>query len=200
MPAMQKGLLQFNKLMTVLLNAILIIVVLALVLSVTWGVLTRSIPVLSDWLSQSYGWQPWSWLPKGQAKWTEEIARFLLIWVTLLGGAAAFGTKAHLGVDYFAEKLHPDARRWMAVFANLVVLFFALAIFVFGGWRVVFDALTMEQMTPALGWKMGHVYLALPIAGFFMVLFTLENIFEAYGGTPSEIDVPREKEFKGDVK
>jgi TRAP-type C4-dicarboxylate transport system permease small subunit len=38
--------------------------------------------------------------------------------------------------------------------------------------------LVLEQMTPALGWKMGHVYLALPIAGFFMVLFTIENLME----------------------
>jgi TRAP-type C4-dicarboxylate transport system permease small subunit len=36
----------------------------------------------------------------------------------------------------------------------------------------------MEQTTPALGWKMGYVYLALPISGFFMILFTLENLIE----------------------
>jgi TRAP-type C4-dicarboxylate transport system permease small subunit len=36
----------------------------------------------------------------------------------------------------------------------------------------------MEQMTPALGWKMGHVYLALPVAGLFMVLYTIENLIE----------------------
>lgn len=175
---MQQGLLQFNKLMTSALNVVLIVVVLALVFCVTWGVLTRSVAGFAVWLSQLSGWQPWSWLPTGQANWTEELARFLLIWVTLLGGAAAFGTKAHLGIDYFAEKLHPDARRTMAVFANVIVLFFALSIFVLGGWRVVSDALVLEQMTPALGWKMGHVYLALPIAGFFMVMFTIGNIFE----------------------
>ena len=193
---MQQGLLQFNKWMTKLLNAVLIIVVLALVLCVTWGVITRSTPQVAAWLSENCGWQPWTWLPTGQANWTEEVARFLLIWVTLLGGAAAFGTKAHLGVDYFAEKLHPDARKWMAIFAHLVVLFFAVTIFVWGGWRVVSDALTMEQTTPALGWKMGHVYLALPVAGFFMVLFTLGNIFETLNAVPAK---EVETEFEGDV-
>ena len=44
--------------------------------------------------------------------------------------------------------------------------------------RMVADALAMEQMTPALGWKMGYVYLALPLAGIFMVLFTVENLIE----------------------
>jgi len=157
-------------------------------------VLTRSTATAAVWLSQNTGWEPWAWLPTGQANWTEELARFLLIWVTLLGAASAFGIKGHLGVDYFVEKLHPEIRKLMAVFANLVVLFFAGSIFVYGGWCVVSDSLTMEQMTPALGWRMGHVYLALPIAGFFMVLFTLQNIFETLEQPEPEL---KEKEIKG---
>ena len=63
-----------------------------------------------------------------------------------------------------------------------------LEFFIWGGWYVVSDALTMEQTTPALGWKMGHVYLALPIAGFFMFLFTLEGIFEMLNQPESALD------------
>ncbi len=137
----------------------LILAVTLLVFDVIWGVFTRY--VMGE-----------------QAKWTEELARFLLVWVSLLGGALAFGTKGHLGVDYFVEKLHPDARKMMALTAHGIVLFFAVAIFLYGGGRVVGNALMMEQMTPALGWKMGYVYLALPIAGIFMVLFSLENLLE----------------------
>jgi TRAP-type C4-dicarboxylate transport system permease small subunit len=67
-------------------------------------------------------------------------------------------------------------------------LFFAISIFVYGGSRVVSDALTMEQTTPALGWKMGYVYLALPISGVFMVLYTIENLIETLvGGTEEEV-------------
>ncbi|MEN8254843.1 MAG: TRAP transporter small permease [Verrucomicrobiota bacterium] len=152
-------LLKFKKGMTAALNLVLIVAVALLVADVVWGVFTR-------------------YAMGGQAKWTEELARFLLVWISLLGGAVAFGTKGHLGVDYFVGKLHPDARKLMAVAVHLVVLFFAVTIFVYGGSRLVADALAMEQMTPALGWKMGHVYLALPIAGIFMLLFTLENLVE----------------------
>ncbi len=115
--------------------------------------------------------------------------------MSLLGGALAFGTKGHLGVDYFVGKLHPDARKLMAVIAHGIVLFFAGAIFLYGGGRVVIDALAVEQMTPALGWKMGYVYLALPVSGIFMVLFTLENLLETIA-TPAanlhEADAARE--------
>jgi TRAP-type C4-dicarboxylate transport system permease small subunit len=145
--------------MTSALDAVLICAVALLVLDVVWGVFTRYI--LGE-----------------QAKWTEELARFLLIWVALLGGAVAFGTRGHLGVDFFVGRLHPEARRLAAAAVHLAVLFFAGMIFIYGGSRVVADALAMEQMTPALNWKMGYVYLALPVSGVFMALFTLENLIE----------------------
>jgi len=156
---MPRGLLKLKKGMTSVLEGGLIIAVALLVLDVVWGVVTR-------------------YAMGRQAQWTEELARFLLVWVALLGGAVAFGTKGHLGVDYFVGKFHPDAQNLLAVVAHLIVLFFAVAVFIFGGIRVVTDALAMEQMTPALGWKMGHVYLALPIAGVFMALFAIENLIE----------------------
>jgi len=156
---MLDGLLKFKKGMTFMLNWALIAAVLFLVLDVCWGVFTRF--VMGE-----------------QAKWTEELARFLLVWVSLLGGAVAFGTKGHLGVDYFVGKFHPEVQKLMSIVVHFVVLFFAGAIFIYGGGRVVFDALAMEQMTPALGWKMGHVYLVLPIAGVFMAIYTIENLIE----------------------
>lgn len=157
--------LKLRKGLSGLLNWVLILAVLFLVLDVCFGVFTRY--VMGE-----------------QAKWTEELARFLLIWVALLGGAVAFGTKGHLGVDFFVEKLDPSARKVMAIFVHGIVLFFSVAIFVYGGGRVVLDALAMEQMTPALEWKMGYVYLALPISGIFMTLFTIENLIETVCSKP----------------
>ena len=150
-----------------------ILAVALLVFDVVWGVFTRY--VMGE-----------------QAKWTEELARFLLVWVSLLGGALAFGTKGHLGVDYFVGKLHPEARKLMAVIAHGIVLFFAGAVFLYGGGRVVVDALAVEQMTPALGWKMGYVYLVLPISGIFMILFTLENLLETLAAPAADLDETEE--------
>lgn len=147
----------------------LIVAVALLVADVVWGVFTRHA------LGQ-------------QADWTEELARFLLVWVTLLGGAVAFGVKGHLGVDYFVERFHPEARKAIAVLGHLIVLFFAVAIFLYGGIQIVRDALVMEQVTPALGWKMGYVYLALPFAGVFMVIYTIDNLLETLA-TPAENSV-----------
>ena len=162
--------LPWRKWMTKVLEFALIVAVGLLVLDVIWGVFTRY--VMGE-----------------QANWTEELARFLLVWVSLLGGAVAFGTKGHLGVDYFVSKLHPDGRKMMTVVAHLIVLFFAGAVFLYGGSRVVVDALAVEQMTPALGWKMGYVYLVLPISGCFMLLFTIENLIETLTTPTGELPV-----------
>ncbi|SMP46252.1 TRAP-type C4-dicarboxylate transport system, small permease component [Neorhodopirellula lusitana] len=156
---MRQAVSKLKTMMTKLLEVVLIIAVALLVLDVVWGVFTR-------------------YAMGQQANWTEELARYLLVWVSLLGGAVAFGTKGHLGVDYFVSKFHPDARKLMAIVGDLIVLFFAGAIFLYGGCRLVGDTLAMEQVTPALGWKMGYVYLALPLSGFFMVLYTVDNLIE----------------------
>jgi TRAP-type C4-dicarboxylate transport system permease small subunit len=148
------------------LELLIIATMAILVVDVVWGVFSRY--ALGE-----------------QTKWTEELARFLLVWVALLGGALAFRTKAHLGVDYFVNRLHPDARNLTAVVAHLVVLFFAGAVLLLGGASVVREALALEQTTPALGWKMGYVYLALPISGFFVVLYTVDNLMETLRGRPA---------------
>ena len=165
-------LLKWKKRLISVLNMVLIVAVALLLVDVVLGVFTRY--VMGE-----------------QAKWTEELARFLLIWVSLLGGAVAFGEKAHLGVDFFVSKFHVKGRKITVVFVHLVVLFFAMTVFLYGGGRMVIDALVMEQTTPALGWKMGYIYLALPISGFFIVLFTIENLIET-------CVVPISELFEGD--
>ena len=164
------------KALTKVLAAMLITSMALLVLDIVWGVFTRQV------MNQ-------------QASWTEELARFLLIWVSLLGGAYAFQAKAHLGVDYFVGKFAPGVAKGVAVFSLLLVVFFAVAIFLVGGSKVVYYSLLYDQVTPALGWKMGCVYLAIPISGFFMLLFTLENLREVIETPAEELRAKKEEQF-----
>lgn len=163
-----------KKRMTQMLNAALIGAVALLVFSVCWGVFTR-------------------YVLRSQAEWTDELARFLLIWIALLGGAVAFGTKGHLGVDYFVGKLHPEGAKIMAIIGQVIVLFFSVAVLLIGGSQVVRNTLAMQQTTPALGWKMGHVYLALPISGVFVILYTLENLIDILKASPEQVQKMNEE-------
>ncbi len=141
------------------LEILLIATVAVLVLDVLWGVFSR-------------------YILNASSSWTGELASNLLIWVVLLGGAYAFGEKAHLGVDYLMEKFDIFSQKMTTIFINIVAIFFAASVFIHGGYQEVSKAFKIEQMLPALGIEKGYVYLALPITGVFFVMFGIEAIFE----------------------
>lgn len=158
LPGTYTTIAKVNAILVRVLEGIAIFAIAVLVLDVVWGVATR-------------------YLLGEQAKWTEELARFLLIWVSMLGGALAFRRREHLGIDILVGAMHPDVGDGLRVLKHLIVCFAAVAVLLYGGWRIVFDAFAAEQMTPALGWKMGYVYAAVPLAGVFVLLFALEELF-----------------------
>ena len=145
--------------LTWLLEHFVVLIVAALVLDVLWGVCTR-------------------FLLSAPSRWTEEVATFLLIWVALLGAAVAFSRDEHLGLDYLVNKLDKDAQQLLAIIVQgLVIVFVSLAMII-GGYVLVTETLQAGQVTPALGIKMGYVYLAVPVSGVFIVVFCLERIVE----------------------
>ena len=142
-----------------LLEALVMLVVGVLVVDVLWQVVTRFI------LDQP-------------STWTEELAIFMLIWVSLLGAAVALGRGSHLGIDYFVGKLPPKTRVATEVFVFLCVSLFSLLVMLIGGIQLVRANLVLGQTSPALGLKMGYVYLAVPISGFFLTLYALIGLAE----------------------
>lgn len=146
------------------LEILLMVLVAVMTLTVLWGVFTR-------------------FCLGRQAHYTDELARVLLVWISMIGSALAFGAKAHLGVDYFVSKLHPEARKTVSVVVQLVILALALIVFIVGGWGLAMGQ--MGQQLPALPIKRGLVYISMPIAGVLIILFALENIVEIIR-TPAE--------------
>jgi len=141
------------------LELIVILVVGFLVIDVVWGVFTR-------------------YVLQNASSWTEELARMLLIWVALLGASIAFIRKSHLGVDYFVGKLSQRGRTIGKFVVYLLIAAFAAIVLVYGGYRLVSLTLKTSQPSPALNIQWGHVYLALPISGFFIVIFSIETMIE----------------------
>lgn len=141
------------------LEVLLMISVAILVIDVLWQVFTRFI--MGD-----------------PSSWTEELATFLLIWVSLLGGAVALGRGAHLGIDYFVDKLPERTRIKTELFVFAVISLFSLLVMVIGGVGLVMQTLALEQISVALHIPMGYVYLAIPISGAFLVLYSVIGLFE----------------------
>lgn len=157
----------FGKFRTVLvkpLEWVLITGMAVLVLDVLWGVFSR-------------------YVLQAQSSFTEELAIYLLIWISLLGGALVFGEKGHLGVDYFVKKMDPSAQKYAAIVVELVALAFSVYAMLLGGIQLVSKALADGDTSPGNGWPMGVVYLAVPISGAFFTLFSIEHLLEIFAGT-----------------
>ena len=150
---------KFKKTLDKLLELLLMAAVAILVIDVLWQVFTRFI--MGD-----------------PSSWTEELATFLLIWVSLLGAAVALGRGAHLGIDYFTNKLPEHNRVQTELFVFAVISLFSLLVMVMGGIGLVKQTLALEQISVALHIPMGYVYMAIPISGFFLVLYGLIGFFE----------------------
>ncbi len=165
---------RMRKIVLRIFEILLIVLVAGLTLMVLWGVFTR-------------------YCLGKQAAFTDELARVLLVWISMIGAALAFGQKAHLGVDYVASKLHPEARKTLSVIVQLVILAVALIVFVIGGW-----ALSMGQMgqpLPTVPWlTRGMVYISIPIGGVLMILFTIENVVDIIRTPASQLGAQTKSE------
>lgn len=120
---------------------------------------------------------------------TDELSRYLLIWVGLLGGAYAAGKRMHLAIDLLPTKLRGRPREALGMLIEALIGTFALLVMVVGGLRLVALTLMLEQTSAALRVPLGYVYLALPVSGGLIVLYSalffLDHLRAARGGRPA---------------
>ena len=131
---------------------LLIVLMAASVLNVLWQVFTR-------------------FILKNPSSYTEELARYLLIWIGLLGASYAAGQKMHLAIDIILEKLKSKTKKNIELCIQIIIFLFALFVMVFGGFRLVVITLHLNQISAALQIKLGYVYLVLPISGLLMMFY-----------------------------
>lgn len=107
---------------------------------------------------------------------TEELVRFGLVWLAMLATAYVVGKRSHLAVTILSDNLKPANRRMLEVFVQVLFLVFAGLIMVYGGWKAM--SVTMGQIPPSLSVPMGYVYLAVPVSGFIMFVYSLLNLMQ----------------------
>jgi TRAP-type C4-dicarboxylate transport system permease small subunit len=120
-------------------------------------------------------WQVLSRYIFGQASaQTEELMRYTIIWVSVIGGAYVYGDKGHLAITFFADKLNQTLAKVFAIFIDAVIAIFSAIVFIYGGYQIV--SATMIQTSPGMGLPMGFMYMALPIAGIMIILYSFQHI------------------------
>jgi TRAP-type C4-dicarboxylate transport system permease small subunit len=139
-----------DKLLNISLQAILVTITCA----VSWQVFSRY--VLSD-----------------PSSFTEELARFLLIWLTLLGAVFAYRHKIHLGLDMFYRQGSLTQRKWMYFIIHSCVAAFSINILIIGGFSLVNMTEQLGQTSPVMGIDISKVYWAIPASGILTTFYAL---------------------------
>ena len=136
-----------------LLNLLLVVTVAVLVVPVAIQILSRHTDFIPSWI------------------WTEEMARFLFVWMIMIGSMVGIRDGSHFDVDLWPE-LAPRANALLRVVADLFVLVMAL-VFIWYGIRFV--QFGWDQTSELAELPMVWIFIAWPLAGFTWVVFLGER-------------------------
>lgn len=145
-----------EKLIDNILKYFLVILVAVITLDVLWGIFTR-------------------YAIGAQSSWTEELARFLLIWIGILGAAYASGKRMHLAIDILPSRLEGQARHRLNMLISALIILFVLAIMVIGGSRLVYISYILGQTSAALKLPLYLVYAIMPISGLLIIYYRVSD-------------------------
>ena len=150
----REGLLSALKLLCIVLFSVLVIVVV-------WQVFTRQ--VLGD-----------------PSPWTTVTAQYMFVWLSLFAATLVFGERGHIAVDVLAQRAPGAARQALIVAVQVCTLAFAVLAMIWGGLRGV--SMSWDQVIPGFPFTVGHMYLALPVAGVMIAFLALEDLLLAVRG------------------
>ena len=117
----------------------------------------------------------WRFVFNDPFTWSEELARYLQVWMILLASSVCIHEGSHLAVDYLVHYLPPRLRRTLSLVVTLLVMIF-VGVLIIAGIKMMVTG--QSQTSPALHLPMSAVYLVFPVAGTLMLLESLNNLLE----------------------
>ena len=132
--------------------------VAALIVPVTLQIVSRYTALIPSWI------------------WTEELSRFLFIWMVMLGAMIAVREGTHFEVDVWPD-LGAKPTALLRIVSNVLVLVFAL---VFVWWGVAFVRFGWAQLSELAELPMPYIFAAWPLAGITWVLFLGESTLASF--------------------
>ena len=130
-----------------------------LVLDVLWQVFSRYV------LNTSFSW-------------TEELARFSLIWLSILGAAYLNARREHLSMDFLYAKFSDANKQKVSILIEILIFLFALIVMVIGGLNLVYITLHLDQLSGTLRIPLGYIYAIMPFSGFLILCFCVYHILK----------------------
>jgi TRAP-type C4-dicarboxylate transport system permease small subunit len=153
--------LRINQWLESLIAHCLAIIMASTVLTVLWQVFSR-------------------YILQSPSSVSEEVSRFLLIWLGILGAAYCYQRDSHLSLDLLSNKLSPKGKNKLAVFVHIIVFIFSFMTLIIGGLNLMTTTLDPVQTSAILGVKVAYVYSIVPLVGLFFCFTALTKIITAF--------------------
>lgn len=102
---------------------------------------------------------------------SEELIRYLFVWVTFLGSAVTLRRNAHAAIGVFVSWMPGMAKRTALLAATASSALFFLILVIKGG---QLTARVAPQISPALEISMAWAYAAVPVGALFMMAYAIE--------------------------
>ncbi len=115
--------------------------------------------------------------------WTDELARYLLIWMTFLGCSLALASGTHLSVDFIVKKFPENGQKALNIITRVLIIIFFGIIMIYG---TKLSIAAINTRSTALHWSMGAVYSILPLSGLLSVFYAVMDIIHIIRGEGKE--------------
>lgn len=112
---------------------------------------------------------------------SEELARWLFVWLTFLGAIAALADEAHMGSDMLLDRLGPRGRRALQLAATLLMLATA-ALLLQGAWQQT--RINWDVQAPVSGASVGWFYASGVVFGLGAIACLLRRLMRLLRGLP----------------
>ena len=141
-----------------LLTWLMVATVAILIVPVTLQIISRYTALIPSWI------------------WTEELSRFLFIWMVMLGAMIGIREHTHFEVDVWPD-LAPKPAALLRIVSDLCVLVFAL---VFVWWGIEFVRFGWDQLSELAELPMPWIFIAWPLAGATWIAFLGESFVDSW--------------------
>ncbi|MCD6574469.1 TRAP transporter small permease [Candidatus Aerophobetes bacterium] len=111
-------------------------------------------------------------------RWTDELTRFIFIYLVFLGIPIAFRREAHVVIKFFTSFLPSRVQKWLGIGINIAVAFIMFAIAI-ASFSIIFGQVG-QTLAPGLKCPRAYIYAAVPIGVFFLVIEIVKKIMGRY--------------------
>ena len=111
--------------------------------------------------------------------WSEELARYLLVWLTFLGASVAYYRNVHPGIDVIYARMPNSIQKITAITVHLVSMTLFGIMIIFGA---KFSYFVRLQISPALNLPKWLIFTIIPISGLILMLHSLTFFLDELKG------------------